>query len=87
MCNTQNGMSNPFFTLAAKAVLMGNTQGWPGIEVQQALRSSTCTCGINVAEYYTLAIESEYIIMLNCASSPIGKELESSDGADRANFD
>ena len=76
-------MSNPLFTLVAKAVLMENTQGWPGIEVQQALRSSTCTCGINVAEYYTLAIESEYIIRLNCASSPIGKELESSDGADR----
>ena len=86
MCNTQNGMSNPFFTLVAKAVLMGNTQGWPGIEVQQALRSSTCTCGINVAEYYTLAIESEYIIRLNCASSPIGKDLESLDGVDRSQF-
>ena len=85
MCNTQNGMSNPFFTLAAKAVLMGNTQGWPRIEVQQALRSSTCTCGVNVAEYYMLAIENEYI-GLNCASSPIGKDLESLDGVDRGQF-
>ena len=64
-------MLNPFFTLVAKVVLMGNTQGWQGIEVQLALRSSTCTWGVNLAEYYMLAIENEYI-RLNCASSPMG---------------